>query len=63
MNDDTTMRNPQSKQETEGEDRSQPGGRSTEHDPASKPVPPGNPPIDEETLQEAEKQFGRISGR
>ncbi len=62
MNDDT-MRNPQSKQETEGEDRSQPGGRSTEHDPTSAPVPPGNPPIDEAAVDKAAEELGRISGR
>ncbi len=63
MNDDSTMRNPQSKLETEGEDRSQPGGKSTEHDPASKPVPPGNPPIEEGQIERAEEQLNRISGR
>lgn len=63
MSDESDIRDPQTKRETEGEDRSQPGGRSTEHDPASRPVPPGNPPIEEDALRKAEEQLDRLSGR
>ena len=57
MIDDTTPTNDDQASE---EHELQPRGDS---DPASHPTPPGNPPADDEAVEKAEDQLGRVTGR
>ena len=57
MTDDTTPTNGDQASE---EHELQPRGDS---DPATHPTPPGNPPVDDEAVEKAEDQLGRVTGR